>query len=60
MTRKITEQIVITDKVNPPRFSPITITLVDVDRNKARIGVDAELEEVLILRAELTEEPKPE
>ena len=56
LTRKVGEKIVISDEQG--RIEPIVITLVDVDRNKARIGIEAE-RTLLVLREELTDDGKP-
>jgi carbon storage regulator CsrA len=51
LSRKIDEKIILARK----DAAPITLTIVKIDKNKVRIGIEAD-GEVTILRAELTEE----
>lgn len=53
LSRKLGEQIIIGEGVNR-----VVITVVDIDRGKIRIGVEA-AREIPVHRAELLDEPPP-
>ena len=55
LSRKIDEKIILSLQ----NADPITLTIVKIEKNKVRIGIEAN-GEVTILRAELTEEQRPE
>lgn len=55
LTRKPGDRIVITD--GQGRIQPITLLLISIDRNKVRIGIEAQ-HDLTILRAELIPEER--